>query len=391
MKLAKLMTAATLALSIAGLVAACGKSVEVARGTSAAPPDAGPAGTDRPPSANAVPDDSVGPCTDQSWNFTQPAAQLNRAVDLLIVADSSPSLSAERAQIASKLPAFLSQLDSRTDLRVGVMLAHGGASSWSGRLYSTTSIGPVQSTRTTSVSTVQSRLSKLLSQPASDKDEANGEAMLYSLSRATDLDRMREIQGQGLLRNEAALSIVTISDENDICYPPEQHGYTAFPDFVPSNSGWEAKAYARYCTGISPESVLAQLKTAHAGGRIALASITHVDPARVPPATGGSEDAIGHGLIEFTRQAVDGKLMDLADDWNEGLRTLGDVVSVQQRLNTSFALGSGHAVQPSSVHVRVDGVSVPASYDPPARSVEIAAAWAGQAGSSIVINGCVAN
>jgi hypothetical protein len=325
-------------------------------------------------------------CSSQQWRFTQPSDKFDRAVDLLFVVDTSNSLADKRARLASTIPAFLTQLPTDSDLRIGVMLGHGGASKYSGRLFAASGLPLVLSSKTLSIQAMQQKLQSTLSLAPRDADEANGEALLYSLNRSFDPMYSAPIRTQGFYRDNSTLAVVFITDENDVCYSPQLHGFTAFPDFSPSVGNWEAVAFSRYCAGISPESMLDRAKDFKPDHRISWAGITHVDPAKVPR---GSEEAIGHGINELVQSAPDGMLIEItSSSYSDGLAKLGSAVRIQQNLDVSFYLDGDIPIDPKTIRAEVDGKIVYAQFDPVRRIVDLRPASAGSSGSSIEIMAC---
>jgi hypothetical protein len=318
-------------------------------------------------------------------------------VDLLFVVDSSPSMDKERCKIADRIPEFVSRLAPDTDYRIAVMLAHGGASYWSGRLYTGWRGGPaVLGSDHLSVHQIQKALRERLEEAGNeiDHDEANGEAGMYSVMEAVKPERLRQSQKQGFFRPDAALSIVFVTDENDLCYRPELNGYRAFPDYVKSRGGLEEVAYDRYCglAGHNPASypnhLYSRLVTFKGDRPVTLGGIVHTDPRKVPHG-GTLEDAIGHGIIELTQKSANGVLIDIAsDDYAAGLTQLGDVVQTTLNVLTRFGLDGQDEIDPSSVLVDVDGRAVGSVFDAESRSVEIPMASAGHGGSVVDVWGC---
>ncbi|MBC7692938.1 MAG: hypothetical protein H7222_14340 [Methylotenera sp.] len=361
--------------------------------------DAGP--TNRPPALT----DNCGSGQLTYWDFVQPQPTESGSVDLLFVVDTSASLDNKRSRLATTIPDFVKGLSPGTDYRMGVMLAHGGASAYSGSLYSAPGVPRVLNSKLHSPSQVQAYLTKDLKSPPSDIDEANGEMGLYSLSRSFEAGSVAGLKAQGFYRDDAALSVVFISDENDICYRPELHGYTKFPDFVPSAQNSEVTAYKRYCLNsdgseaITPASVYARAQAMKPNQKLSLASIVHVDPARVPQGS-GLEESIGHGILELVEQSgilgIGHVLMDVMDtSYRAGLEKLGNIVSTQLKLNTSFSLDTspdnsneGLTIRPETVSIQVDGVAVNRQYDPASKSVKIALPDAGKAGSLVRVAAC---
>ena len=374
--------AAGLALCGLAYVSGCGKEV----GTGSLP-NAGPDPSTPPRSLTCDLNDRV------RWQFVQPGpSEVLKSVDLLLVVDTSSSLKTERSRIASQIPAFVSVLPPEADYRIGVMLAHGGASPYTGRLYSTSGVATILDSKKQSLDSIRTSLSSTLSKTAVDEDEADGEAMLYSLMQGLSGSRLKNSMNQGFFRDDAVWSFVFVSDENDICYPPELFGFSAFPDYVPSYRGTERVAYERYCapsgfTGpAAVESLVSQitaLRPSRAG--YALGAIAHTDPAKM---VRESEDSIGHGVIELVQSQRDGVLMDLADsDYSAGLSKLGRVVEKQLHLDTIFGL-SGKTFRPESLSVSVDGKNVPFQFQPEASAVQIGTSEAGGSGSVIQVEAC---
>jgi hypothetical protein len=316
-----------------------------------------------------------------------------KAVDVLFVVDTSASMDPKRARIAERIPDFVRGLAPDTDYRIGVMLAHGGASYDSGRLYSLPGLPRVLDPKALGIDDLQHDLSLILGNVDDDVDEANGEAGMYSLLRSLQPERLAEIRRQGFYRAEAALAVVFVTDENDICFPPELNGYTTFPDYVPSAGGIERVAYERYCrapgetAANEPDRVYARLVALQDTLPLTLGGIIHVDPARVPQGP-GLEDAIGHGILELTRKSANGVLIDIEDSsFADGLSHLGSVVQTTLELRTRFGLDE--AVAAGSIQVSVDGGTVPFLYDDPSRTVEIPLASAGHAGSVVDVGACI--
>jgi hypothetical protein len=327
-----------------------------------------------------------------SWSFIQPQPTVNRSVDLLLVVDTSSSLDQERARIATTLPAFVSQLPAGTDYRVAVMLAHGGASYYSGRLYSSHGNPAVLNSATQSPASIQAALEATLRAPLGDVDEANGEAMMYSLLSSQEPARLAQIKSQGFFRENASLSVLFISDENDVCYPPQLHGYSHFPDYVPSVGGVEEIAYQRYClkpnhsVAVTPERVVSELQRLKGAEKLSFGALIHKDPAQVPA---GGEDSIGHGLLELIQGQPDGMSFEIAENnYVPGLTQLGSIVSSQLLLRTAFTLDGSAGVVAASLRIQVDGHAVSGTYDAGSRVVRIAKTDAGHAGSAVLVTAC---
>jgi hypothetical protein len=344
-----------------------------------------------PPSVSlnkACPADQI-----RKWIFTQPPTSTQQSVDLLFVLDTSSSLNTRRAQLASSIPAFIGQLDPRTDYRIGTLLAHGGASPYSGMLYQAPGSSQVLNSQTQSAAEIQQQLANTLSKVQADKDEANGEMMMYSLMRSLEPGMFEKNKTAGFFRDDAVLSVVFVSDENDVCYPAQLNGFTQYPDFKTSVLNWEAIAYDRYCKKAGsqaeswPSAVYSKLIELKGENQVSLAGIIHHNPAQVPTKT---EAAIGHGILQLVQQAPQPVFMDITSpDFSAGLAKLGNVVKTQLNLLTLFQLEDGKALDINTIEVKVDGIPVKSMFSPESSTVQINQEDAGRASSLIEIAGCV--
>src|SRR3954464_13220750 len=97
----------------------------------------------------------------------------------------------------------------------------------------------------------------------------------------------------GFFRADAALAVVFISDENDICakYPA---GVTPVPD----SWGIEPKAFKMFCGGITAEGVYSQLKKLQGDRPLAIGAIIYTGETAVPK---GIQNEIGYGYTDMVR------------------------------------------------------------------------------------------
>jgi hypothetical protein len=305
-----------------------------------------------------------------SWRFVQPDPAVATAVDLLFVARTSCSDTAEQRAVAAAVPAFIAGLPAGTDYRIGVMPANGGASSWSGRLFSSGLLPRVFESGQLGPATIQSGLTTVLNSLPRDADDAGGRAGFYSFLRGLKADRLAESRALGFFRDEAALAVVFVSNTDDLC----------------SDSG----APASYCAGITPAAVAAALAATKPGNRFSAGAIVHFDPSLVPR---NGEDSIGHGylalLTDLASQGERTEAIELGNyDYSPGLRALVDFPTSSLDLMTSFPLGSATLILPSSLSVLVDGAPVAASFDSSSNVVSVAASAAGHAESVVTISAC---
>lgn len=321
-----------------------------------------------------------------NWQWNQPVPSYTKAVDLLFVTDTSLSLFSERHMLSRALPHFLAGLPADADTRVAVMLGHGGRGRWSGRLFSRSAETMVINPQQLGVKRATEILQDSLTCPPLEFASTNGEALMLSLSRSLKGSRFNEIRNQGFFRDGAALSVVFVSDENDVCFDPLEHGYKGYPDYKPSVLGLEERARRKYCNKLTPQSLLAELESAFPGRKISMGSVIHTDPAHVRK---WGEDSIGHGFLQLMAMVPDGFSMDVkTGDFDAGLGRLATVSTSQLALMTSFPLVASVKLDPNSVMVWVDGVQVPSTFDEATGIVRIDGKDAGIARSQVDISAC---
>ena len=354
-------------------------------------PDDSGQGTDPTPVPTASPS-GLCPSDKQYYQkFIQPDDSVNNSVDMLFVVDSSSSLDANRSKVVNELDAFTSSLQPGTDLRMAVLLGHGGGSSHSGRLFQRNGSDPaVLNSRLLSVADMRQALLNKVRSRVADADEANGEALLYSFTKLLANRSLAETQG--FLRPDASWSIVFITDENDICMPPDRHGFSSFPDYVPSAGGGELIAYRRYCLDgagsevVTPSALAQTLANIHPGYPVALGGIIHHGGN---PFTRNGEQAIGHGILELLRVHQPSTLISINDlSYRAGLGQLATQAVTSSHVASIIPLEEGARLRPDSVRTEVDARSVDATYDDAGHAVVLPLAAAGHARSVVEVRGC---
>ncbi len=238
-------------------------------------------------------------------------------IDFLFVEDASHSLDSRRSRLSEIIPQFITQIDPAIDYQIGVMLAHGGSSPHSGRLYAPMGSPLVLSSKLYRPHEVQTLLSNTLNTIQRDVDEAYGEALLYSLSNSLTPEHLKEIRNAGFYRDNAALAIILITDDHDLCYPTQSYNSTGLQNFIPVTTASEMIGYRRYCinpsTGrpsITSSKVFSWLKQFKGSKPLSLAGIVHRDGTKIPK---GKVESIGYGVIELVQSDPNGILMEVAD------------------------------------------------------------------------------
>lgn len=282
--------------------------------------------------------------------FVQPEAEVSRKIDILFVTDTSGSLNQERAGIADGIDSFVEQLPSEVDYQIGVLLGHGSRSSYSGKLYaSNKKESVVLRSSEMELAKIRSELSQKLTRVKSDRSSDGGEEGLYSLTQALKSENLSKARAHGFFREDAALAVIYIADENDICarYP---EGVVPVPD----RDRLEGPAFKRDCSNVTEESVLQALKDHQGDQPLLVAGIVYNNLQTVPH---GGENELGYGYLKHISLA-NGLTIDLADGrYDEGLAKIGTLASVKLRLIDEFTLARPE-VDLDTLAVQVNGREV---------------------------------
>lgn len=319
--------------------------------------------------------------------FSQPQQEISRKIDLLFVPDTSRSVFKEGAAAAAGIDGFLAALPKEIDFRAGVVLAHGSTSPWTGRLFTSASGEPaVLRSDAHSLDQIRSGLHAKLTARAGDRGSDGGEMGMYSLAATMKTKNLSTMKSQGLYRDDAALAVVFIADENDICatYPK---GTTPVPD----PNGQEPLVKRRDCKGVSAEGVYSQLRKLKGDMPITLAGIVYTPESRIRTDDRTDEwsveNEIGYGYLDLIRLS-NGILIDLAaGKIAEGLSAIGKLAAMKLDLRLEFPIANNMKVKPESVEVKID--SRPTSnfrFESATNQVHLTEG--GQAGSKIEIKYC---
>jgi hypothetical protein len=344
------------------------------------------------PNNSGAPDQTVvltpGPnnteCAEET--FTQPDSNYFNKVDVLFVTDTSGSLDPERALVASGISNFVSRLPDGTDLQVAVMLAHGSTSNHSGKLFRKSSEPTVLKSSELSITSIKSHLHSKLTGYTLDWYDPNstvdwgsdgGEQGLFSLNKALEPARLASIRSQhGFFRTDAALAVIFVSDENDICaqYPA---GVTPVPD----PPGYEQDSYNRDCSGITVSGVYSKIRSTQGLNPFLIGGVMYTNPATVPPE---GENEYGYGYMDLINMS-EGLAVDIGSNIASGLAAIGSLVSEKLDIIKDFPLAYTN-FQLSTLGVKVDDVSKPFTYKSLTNTVRVEDA--GGPRSKVLINYC---
>lgn len=310
----------------------------------------------------------------------QPPAQVTKKIDILFVVDSSGSLNEERDAIGDGVDAFVAELPADADVRIAVMPAH--ATTWAGRLYRPSSTTPfVLDNQAMAMADIRAALRTRMRNVATETITDGGEAGIYSLDRAMEPTQLAESRAQGFFRSDAALAVVFVADENDIC---ARYPVGVVP--VPDPNFKEGPAFNLYCQYVTPENTYTRLR-GFQGDRPLLVSGVVYHEGSVFPHTG--ENEIAYGYLEMIR-AANGLAVDLAGGHvHEGLAQIGTLVTKKLSLKTEFTLDDhGGEIDPASVGVEVDAAQVPFVYVSEVKEVHLTS-HAGRENSEVYISYCL--
>ncbi len=288
--------------------------------------------------------------------------EIVRKLDILIVPDTSGSIKKEREAIASGLDHFVQTLPSEIDFRIGVMLAHGSRSVHHSRLYKKSSGPLVLDSEIHSLPEIKSFLKDRMQNPVTDNYSDGGEMGLFSLFHSLSGEKLEEIKREGLMRDDAALAIIFVTDEQDICfdYPPHIQG-------VVDPNGSEISSKARDCSGISANSVWNKLKKTIGDRPVVVGGIVYNNIYTIPFS---GENELGHGILDMIELAG-GLSVDLANgSYRQGLTNLGRLASAKLIPESRFNLQLSPILE-SSIQVEVGGISADFTFDTNLNQVEL--------------------
>jgi alpha-tubulin suppressor-like RCC1 family protein len=336
----KFFLAFTLVLTV--ILSGCVGPIEMMAADSAFNPDEAPAPAPAP----------TGCYVDQ---YSTPDDAITRKIDILIVQDTSGSIKDERAAIATGFDNFLDILPAEVDYRIAVMNGHS-AGTWSGSLYQKGTEPLILDSELHAIAQVKADLRKKMQNPATEGASDGGEMGLYSLMNGLN-DNLSNMQSQGFFRNDAALAVIFVADENDIC--------AEFPQGVvpvPDGQNIEPVAYDLCLSGgenqYLPDAVVAKLKEVQNGFPLVVGGVLYNNLSTIPLV---GENELGYGYLE-TINAAGGITVDMANgDYGDGLQNLGMLATSSMMPQNEFNLSIAN-VDIDTIDAKVNGTSVAFTY-----------------------------
>jgi hypothetical protein len=313
--------------------------------------------------------------------YSQPSRAVTLTLDVLFVTDTSASLNPERGAAVDGIVNFIAALPPGSDVNFGVMLAHGSLGTQAGKLYRTSAGEPVVlKSAELSLDQIQRDLRQKLLNVDNEADLGSdgGEEGLYATLQLLSGGNLTTARSQGLFRPTAALAIVYISDENDICA-----AYPAGVTPVRDPEGREVPAKARDCAGVTADGVLSRLSQTKGDLPLVVAGIVYTSAGSVPRS---GENEVGYGYTDLIA-LNDGLALNLGNFAGiaAGMGEIGRITGQKMQLFHDFKLSHDNADE-ASIKASVDGSRVPHRFTPVTSTVHLDDS--GRFGSEIKIDYC---
>lgn len=339
-----------------------------------------------------APSDPNAACVVDSFQQEDDPSAPIRKVDILFVMDTSGSMQDDWRRVANNISGLTNVLDPDVHIRMGVILGH--VESLRGKLFS----GEDASGRlhpkvldTTTMSTGQ------ISQALFDtfeagiafvkRDRGSGEAAFYSLYSAIT-ERYAHNKSLGFFRDDAALSIVFMSDEHEIgsFFPVRrdapQRCDEQFEERIKREYYESIRLNADSLTGVLENLKAVMPVSAHAFVNITLEDLFKNNDRNAECLY----DSLGYGYFDIVSN-TNGVLYSLQDDRSEGMERIGIAVKRDLELIHRFRLSRPSSmVDPNTIEAKVDSVVTNHRYNPGDSTVFLSNA--GVAGSIIEISHC---
>ncbi len=270
-------------------------------------------------------------------------------LDILFVVDTSASLrrggtgtleDGELVQIGRGMKHFVKNLDPQTDYRIGVMLGHGPATSYHGKLFQAGKGDPAVvdykalAKKGMSRAQIEEQLGQIMErkmrQVPNESGGAQGEAMMLSLYNAIRTPSLLgRIKKQGLFRDDAALAVVFVTDEQDVCFDYSGTEYQPTLKTIKNSKGvtetipdpYETRFFNSVCAKavkgkpLTPGHVYdALMSLKQDKSKLMVNAIVYTTP--VPESLRNrveDENEMGHGIIDLVQLAGNGQMADLAN------------------------------------------------------------------------------
>ncbi|MBL7663506.1 MAG: hypothetical protein JNM93_00120 [Bacteriovoracaceae bacterium] len=315
---------------------------------------------------------------------------INRKIDILLVTDTSRSIEPERAKIAEGLKTFVEFLPVNADYRVAQLLAVTGKNS--GQLFEMeldTKGSRHQSywhkfkdkykknkppkkyvlrSDELTIDEIQQYLEDSIEDTYRQGFFQSGEMGLYSLQEALKPSNIAKIKSQGFFRDDAALMVVFISDENDIC---AQYPVGVTPASDPFKL--EQKVKQKYCSNVTAQNIYSNLQNLKQDKPLVVGGVLYDENSTLPTKAIkfkhehwkkhlNAQNEIGYGYLDLIRLANGINIQLDSGEYGDGLTRLGRLATTTEIASNSFQLTS-NKVDGTTITVEVDDAAQNFTYD----------------------------
>ena len=322
--------------------------------------------------------------------FAQASDDQNKVkkLDLLFVMDHSGSMADDWARVASNVQNLVKELPADMDINYAVLLAN--ASAQKGKLFAAKNVPVVLSNKTMKVADIANNLQKTFSAGMNTPDDAgSGEASFLSLYHAVTTN-VKDNQKQGFFRADAALSILFMSDEQEIGFPFPNPQAPGLPPRCDAAYEDNVRKVQYVNKGIDLNVTFNAVKALK--GDMPLMTHAFVNITKQDLFTRNSStasclyDSLGYGYFEMVEKTK-GVLFSIQADKAQGMKRCGEVIRERLELQHEFKLSkAADKVDPATILAAVDAAKASHEYRVNENSVYLANA--GAAGSKIEIQHC---
>jgi len=329
-------------------------------------------------------DEDLSGCLNEK--YTQVPTSTKR-IDILIIVDTSGSMGDELKVVGEQFAAFINVLKTAEpdlDYQVAVMLAHA-ESPQSGILWQPGACtnppvihgGPGIDYATSVEAPLRCKLTHFVQAAES---ESKGEAGITAIIKATG-SNLSHFKSNGFFRENTALSVIFVADENDICHAP--------PGYKESDGAEAVFRKSGKCNGITPSIAYSQMKSVLGVQPLTLAGLvnTNVKSSNYGWGYLGEVSNLGYpGVVNLA--GGDGIATQISQTPSQVASALS---SISKKVNHSLKTKDTFEVRSSVVRiesVHVAGKEVAFQYNPGTHVVTITTSDAGGAGDMISIRSC---
>ncbi len=308
--------------------------------------------------------------------FDQPLIPHTNKLDILFVVDTSDSLDVIVMEIARQVGKFIENLPPHNDYNIGVMLSHSPDSPYASKLYTMDSrdVAVLKSQDIKSVNRIRDALVQKIATVKLHRDRTDGQGELGMLSlqnAVKDPRYSQNLRDSGFLRSDAGLTVIFISDEQDVCFDYSLHPNLK-PKYTPNigrnnevkRDWFEYQAFNKYCKNpdgspvVTSESLINALRSAKQDKPVILTGIIFLSEEAIHKKNFQDayrlEHEVGYGYKE-TIEKADGQAVELADrNFGEQMAKLGLFSNIRLSFVNKFQImESPDLVRKSSIEVRL--------------------------------------